>query len=284
MASIRKIPFVINTDGNLLCYKYILKGALPKFPYVLYDLITLKSAAKRADAVIVTSKIEYEDAVKFGIKKEKIKIIPIGIDASLYDGDIDSVSGNKILDSDGKIKLLFAGRLSRDRNLEPILYAVKELPEVVFYVIGGDLETSGFTHYNYRETLKKLSVRLGIDNRVKFIGQQSEKELIGWYKQTDIFINTSKYESFGTAILEAAASGLPVISTPVGVANEIVKDCYSGFIVPDEPRFIAQRIKELFSEKLRTEFGSRLRKSAVDSFGWQNVMDKYIKLYEDLSR
>ena len=48
-------------------------------PYYLYDILTLKTSAKRAQAVIVSSKLEYEDALEFGIAKEKIHIIPMGV-------------------------------------------------------------------------------------------------------------------------------------------------------------------------------------------------------------
>lgn len=284
ISKIRKKPFVINTDGNLLCYKYIIKGLLKRVPYIMHNIFTLKKTVKNADRVIVTSKIEYDDAIRFGIEKKKLEIIPLGIDMTLYEAFGKYGLGEKDiegLDND-KLKLLFVGRLSQDRRLEPIIYAIKDISDVIFYVVGAELNTSGFRETSYTASLKKLVHKLGIENKVKFIGQVTGPDLVKWYKGADIFINTSMYESFGLSILEAQASGLPVISTPVGIANEIIKDNYNGFIVSPDPKIIADRIRSLSSKDLRRDFGAKSKDLVRNNFSWDIIVQKYLNVYETL--
>ena len=78
-------------------------------PYHLYDAVTLKTSAKRAQAIIVSSKFEYEDALEFGIEKKRIHIIPMGIDVEEFKKK-PSVSE--------ELQILFVGRIARVRRIE----------------------------------------------------------------------------------------------------------------------------------------------------------------------
>ena len=75
----------------------------------MYDWVTLKTSAKKAQAIIVSSKFEYEDALEFGISKDKIRIIPMGVKV---DKTIKEKAANNTL------QLLFVGRIARVRHLE----------------------------------------------------------------------------------------------------------------------------------------------------------------------
>ena len=76
-------PKVLNTHGTLLGFKKYL-ACKQQFPYRLYDALTLKASARKANAVIVSSKLEYEDAIEFGISKRKLHVIPMGVDVDDY--------------------------------------------------------------------------------------------------------------------------------------------------------------------------------------------------------
>ena len=110
-------------------------------PYHLYDAATLKISAKRAQAVIVSSKFEYEDALEFGIEKEKIKIIPMGIDVEEFE---------KKPDTSEELKVLFVGRIARVRRIELLLQAVSQLNFPFHLTIaGGEEKTSSVTRMGY---------------------------------------------------------------------------------------------------------------------------------------
>jgi len=127
------------------------------------------------------------------------------------------------------------------------------------------------------DELKKLANGLNIE----FVGPKYGKELINYYKKADIFVYTSFYENFGQTMLEAGAAGLPIIATKTGIANDIVKDDKTGFTVgPDNPKEIAEYIKELKDRKTRAMFGKRIREIVRKKFNWDNIIKGYIKVYD----
>jgi len=265
-------PFVINTHGSLLAYKKLNMGFISKIPYYIYDLLTLKKVVKKADMVIAATEQEYKEALEFGVKKERLKIIPVGINIKDYDPAKKDSS---------VVNLLFVGRISRDRNLEPIIRTMSMLKnkKIKFIIVGGESKRSETSKAGYINELKKLASGLNIE----FTGPKYGKELINYYKKADIFVYTSLYENFGQTILEAGAAGLPIISTKVGVANDIVKDGKTGFIVgPDNPKEIAEYVKELSDKNKRELFGKRVREIVKKNFDWKNIIDKYVEVYDSI--
>ncbi|KMP12234.1 hypothetical protein UZ36_01330 [Candidatus Nitromaritima sp. SCGC AAA799-C22] len=273
-ASLKEKPRVLNTHGSLLGYKKY----LPKnqhFPYKLYDGLTLKAFAKQAHAVVVSSKLEYEDAVEFGISKDKLHVIPMGIDVDEY--EIGAESANEAL------KLLFVGRIARVRRVELIIEAAARL-SIPFHVtlVGGEEKTASLSKGGYIDELKQLCRSLNIFERVHFAGPKPPDQLASFYREADIFVYPSLYENFGQPLLEAAAAGLPIISTPVGIAPEIVMDGETGFLVSGDAQALAERIAELSDSNLRTEMGSVLREKVRHLYGWDEIINRYLEVYRSL--
>ncbi|MFT4580193.1 MAG: glycosyltransferase involved in cell wall biosynthesis, partial [Nitrospinales bacterium] len=127
-------------------------------PYHLYDIATLKTSAKRAQAVIVSSKFEYEDAIEFGIAKEKIHIIPMGIEVERIEKDQSTSE---------QLQILFVGRIARVRRIELLLQAVSQL-NIPFHLTlaGGEEKTSSVTRKGYLNELKQLTKQLNLENKV----------------------------------------------------------------------------------------------------------------------
>ncbi len=246
------------------------------FSHKLYDGLTFKSTAKRADAVVVSSQIEYEEALEFGIHKNKLHIISDGIEGPKR--EIDRSSRQRI-----PLSLLFAGPMTRLRRVELLLRAARKLtlPFRITLVATNDVvETEGSAEY--LTDLKKLVKTLGIEDRVDFLGDPSPEDMNNCYAQADLFINPSAYETSGKILLEAGASGLPIISTPVGLASEIITSGENGFIVPADPDMICDRILQLSNPDTRMKFGYHIRNKVLSEFGWSAVMDRYMELYGSL--
>ena len=182
-------------------FKNYLPSTTQKLPYHLYDAITLKLSAKRAQAIIVSSKLEYEDALEFGISRDKIHIIPMGI-------DIEDIQEEKNISN--KLQLLFVGRIARVRRVELILQAVSQLG-VPFHltIVGSEEKTSAVTRAGYLGELKQLTKQLNLESKVSFLGKKTSLELKTIYRSADIFVYPSLYENFGQPLIEAAANGLP---------------------------------------------------------------------------
>lgn len=244
---------------------------MQKFPYQVYDLFTLKTSAKRAHAVVVSSRMEYEDAIAFGISREKLHVIPMGIDIPVQENR---------LEEDAPLKILFVGRVARVRRVELILQAVQKLSlPCTVTIVGGEEKTSSMTKSGYLDELKKLCVDLGITDRVTFAGPKSPEDLPFFYNTADVFVYPSRYENFSQPILEAGSYGIPVIATSVGIAPEIIEDGETGFLVSGEPEVLAEKLKELGLSSERKKMGLKLKEKVRNKFAWDPIMDQYMELY-----
>jgi UDP-glucose:(heptosyl)LPS alpha-1,3-glucosyltransferase len=209
--------------------------------------------------------------LEFGIKKEKIHIIPMGIDAKEFEKKI-SVSE--------ELQILFVGRIARVRRIELLLQAVSRL-SFPFHLtlVGGEEKTSSVTRTGYLNELKQFTKQLNLGNKVTFVGKKPSQELKTFYQSADIFVYPSLYENFAQPLLEAAAYGLPLISTPVGIARDIIIEGESGYQISGKPEEITERIESLKDSKLRLQMGQRIRNEVKNRFDWRNIMDQYMSLY-----
>ncbi len=265
------VPFVINTHGSLLGYSYFVKG-IRSAPYRIYDLVHLKKYVKHADAVVVSSRFEIDEAKRFGVPKNKIHMIPAGINLGDY---------NPKRKASKTIDLLTVGRLSRSRNVELMIKAMDHLDNERFHltIVGPEAKRSESSKEGYLKELKSLAR----GRNITFLGQRKGSELNKCYDNADIFLYASLYENFGQTILQAAASGLPLISTRVGIALDLVKPGRTGFLVGfKSPVQVARAIKELDRFKKRQDFGQRLQTMVKKDYTWQGIVDSYIRLYERL--
>lgn len=274
VAKKRKKPIVLSVHGSLANYQKMVSG-VKRWPYKTYDYIFGKRELNYISKIIVNSKIEYESAIIFGIPEEKLEIIPVGINSLLYRKSTVNENNDEIL------KLLYVGRISPVRNLDPIIKAMKSVDNVKLRIVGKEVAHTGAGNVGYYDKLKKLATDLNLSSKIEFVGAKYGEELLNEYKNSDIFIYTSFIENFGQPILEAAATGLPIISTPVGIANDIVINNETGFLVDyDDPNQIVDAINKLRSSSKRQHINQKLTQIVKDHFDWTNITKKYIDMYK----
>ena len=122
-------------------------------------------------------------------------------------------------------------------------------------------------------------------SNVKLIGFISDEELPYYYALSDIFILPSKTgEGFPMVVIEAFASGLPVIGTNTGGQIEVIRDDQTGFIVePNEPKQIAKKIEYLYeNKKLLKEMSKNCRKLIKKGFSWGKNVDNLLFVYQEV--
>ena len=123
-------------------------------------------------------------------------------------------------------------------------------------------------------------------SNIKLLGFVSDEELPDYYALSDIFILPSKPgEGFPMVVLEAFASGLPVIGTNTGGQIEIIRDDQTGFIVePNKPEQIAKKIEYLYeNKKLLKEMSKNCRKLIIEKeFSWEKNVDKLLSVYQEV--
>jgi glycosyltransferase involved in cell wall biosynthesis len=273
---VRKIPVILTPHGSLLGYEYLYDSPVSKLPYRIHDFLTLKIPAKISKYVIATSNVEFQDCKKFGISENKLKLIPL----SFNPPDISKSPKKPIK----KTRLLFVGRIVPLKNLDVLLDAVKivkkEIPEIEFTIVGE--EVSGRLHGDtgYKQKLVSLIDLLEIKENIKFVGWKTGKELWNIYQKSDLFLFASTYENFGLPLLEAANFGLPLISTDVGVAKDLINENKGGnTILKLDANEFAKNILILLKNDLIYEEASKFVLNESKNFLIKSITKKYEEIY-----
>jgi len=173
---------------------------------------------------------------------------------------------------------LAVGRLAPPKDYENLLQAFAHLaphePSVRLFIAGeGSL----------REDLESLSRRLNLTGKVKFLGlRQDIPQLM---QAADAFVLSSAWEGMPNVLLEAAASGLPIVSTRVSGASPIVLEGKSGYLVPPKnPQALATAMLRLMrlSPEQRRRMGVQGRRHVQDHFDLECIVDRWEGLYHAL--
>jgi len=131
-----------------------------------------------------------------------------------------------------------------------------------------------------RASAQALARRLGLEERVRFLGRQDRiEELTG---VADVFLLPSELESFGLSALEAMACGVPVVGSDAGGLPEVVKHAETGFLLPvgDIEGMAARTIEILKDEEHWRSLGQAGRRRAAALFGADRVVSQYERFYE----
>jgi glycosyltransferase involved in cell wall biosynthesis len=169
---------------------------------------------------------------------------------------------------DDGLSLLYVGRLSQEKGVHTAIQAVGTLVrDYDFKNI--KLTIVGEGEPEYEVYLRQLVTQENVASFVTFIPAQPKETLPALYQQFDIFLFTSIWpEPFGRVIVEAMASGLVVIGTPVGGAVEILKANENALtFTPDDPISLAQQLRRLIeTPALRKQLAKAGRETAIDQF------------------
>jgi glycosyltransferase involved in cell wall biosynthesis len=131
-------------------------------------------------------------------------------------------------------------------------------------------------------TYRALAESLGVGEAVHWLGVVREIPVV--YALADAFVLPSSYETFSLVTFEAAASGVPVLATPVSGVRELIRDGENGFLIAAEPRSIAGRLNDLAGDpELRERMGTAARQSSL-AFTWDDAVAKHHELYDRIAR
>ncbi len=221
----------------------------------------LKYGFRHASKVQTISTFLANWAVCMGYKGT-IEVIPNGVDFNKF-------KNVKSLASDRKeIVLITTSRLEKKNAVGDIIDALKFLPENISLEILG----SGML-----ERVLKLKVRnLKLGNRVKFLGLISPQEIPVYLQNSDIFIRPSISEGMGTSFIEAMATELPVIATPVGGIPDFLKDRETGlFCEVNNPKSIADKVMEYVNDPvLRSEIVKNAKEMVIKKYDWNLIANE----------
>ncbi|MFH1575574.1 MAG: glycosyltransferase [Candidatus Nealsonbacteria bacterium] len=125
-----------------------------------------------------------------------------------------------------------------------------------------------------RKNLENLVEKLGLKEKVKFLGEIPNEKIPEHLAIADCFVLPSTREGFGIVILEAQAAGVPVIGTKVGGILDLIEDQKTGLLVaPENPQAIAEAISKIYS-------GLKFPQISLEKYNWQNIADKVYQIYQ----
>lgn len=236
-------------------------------------------ALKNSDEITANSK--YTKNVITAIENElkcNVEIIPMGVDTSRFNhdkaSDLKNIFGAEYL-------VLIVGRLVDKKGIQYLIMAmvdvIKEFPHAKLIIGGSGPE---------KDKLEKLSENLGIKDNVIFMGYIENLDLPKYYASSDIFVLTSieteggDTEGLGVVLLEAMASGTPVIGSKIGGITDIIEDGETGGLAePGNPEDIADKIIRLLrDEQKRMMLSENGLKVVKEKFTWDIVTKQFIDI------
>lgn len=222
------------------------------------------------NAIACTSNAMAEQTRKImGKPNQNITVTPFGVDVNLF-----SPAKNKSINERPVIGIV--------KYLEPI-YDVGLL--IRAFALLQDLVTSNpilevYGGGSMKNELAELTKMLGIESSVKFNDTIPNSKIPSVLNTFDVFVNCSKQESFGVAIVEAMACELPVVATDTEGFREVVDDGVTGIVLKDRrPESMANALAKLLNNsELRMSMGSAGRKKVLSMYDW----DKNVSIMENL--
>ncbi len=200
---------------------------------------------------------------------DRSPLIPLGVDTQVFKpgghGDSNTV--------------LYAGNLFRSKGLQ---YLIEAMPQLVRFIPGAQLIVAG--DGPDRAFFHSLTEKLGVSDRIRFLGAIPFDRMPPLYQSCSVFCLPTLAEAFGVSLLQAMASGKPVVASRVGGVPHFVEDGRSGILVaPMNPEELAEAIQTLLSDPTRCqETGEYNRRLCEERYDWDVVVDQIEGIYRSV--
>lgn len=284
--------FVVHVHGTargvLRAYHHFLRHTPPRLLLQTEASLLRQSIMwRKADAIIAVSNSVKEELTKlYKIRPEKVHVAHNGVDPDLFYPRISSLQIKRKLGVDeSSAMILYLGGF---RPIKGTAYFIKALAEVVKNlpnakgVFVGNIESP--SEKRYAEIVSDLIRKLNLYKNIVFVKRIPYTEMPDYYSASDILVNTSLYESFNRAQIEAMACGKPVVSHRVGGISEVIDDGINGLLVePGDTQCLSELITELLINKhLAKKMGEKGMEKARLLFTWENAARKTMEIYQQI--
>jgi colanic acid/amylovoran biosynthesis glycosyltransferase len=249
-------------------YSFTLHG-----PYIFFKPYQwrLDEKIKRSQFVACISHYARSQGMIFAPpeKWQHMHIIHCGIDPNLF---------NVVTHKEPGKRLLFVGRLAAAKGLPILLESLatlqKKHPDILLTVIGDGCD---------RKLLEQLTIKLGLNQNVNYVGYKSQHEVREQLQQTDIFVMSSFAEGIPVVLMEAMASAVPVVATQIAGVSELVEHGVNGYLVtPGDSLSLTENIEKLLnSPEIRAKFGTAGREKVEKDF---NIRHEIANLHQLMTK
>lgn len=271
-----KTPFVLTGHDKLLL-DYM--GFIPLTIDRVYIATVGRLLLKMAERVIAFDRDYAEDYRNLlGVPNEKIRIISNGIDYEYFNNLPDDNELREDLGNPEKV-ILFIGRFidykKPDLLVSSFKLVLERFPRSCLLMIGKD--------YGLLPYCRKLSIDLGLKEKVIFIEDAPEEIKLQALSIADVCVIPSDYESFGLVALEAQASGVPVIASEIGGLKYILEEGKTGLFLKERTtKEIAEKIIFLLENEAVRDRMSLEAKKYARNYSWDSVANKLLEVYKEI--
>ena len=255
------------------------------YPHVPgHELVTERQAAIFAAvaAVHCVSERLREEAVELGLSRDKARVILQGVDPALFHPN------GRRPQREEPLRVISIAWLRWMKGFEWALVALRRLLDagvpVRLEVVGGD-PTEEVGEPSERERVARTVADLGLEEHVHLLGKLSSVDVAGRLQESDVLLLPSLDEGLPTVILEAMASGIPVVATRCGGVHEAMSDGVEGLIVPPrDAAAMADALERLWRDpQLRARMGEAGRRTATARFDLARQVDEFLELYREVA-
>jgi rhamnosyl/mannosyltransferase len=229
-----------------------------------------------SDRIIVTSPNYLNTSPVLSNFREKCRVVPLGVPLNRFTPTPEIEDQAQVIRRRYGMRLvLFVGILRYYKGVKYLLEAMRDVNGTLLIVGEGPLLGD----------LMKQAADLPYRDRIQFLGQVDD--VAPYYFASDVFCLPSIYrsEAFGIVLIEAAASGLPLVSTEIGTGTSYVNlHEKTGLVVPPEnPKALAEALTRLLdSTELRLQYGAEARQRARELFSQERMVQGVLSVYEEV--
>ena len=260
-------PLVISVHG---CHRQSVRVRQGLFAGMAYQYFQSR-VARRADAYIFETQKDLKDYVsRIPTVQKKSHFIPIGIDRErFFPGD--QTSARKMLGLPQEVPAVaYLGRLEKEKNVIALIRAIERLPGVELWIAGRGKE--------------EAACRREAGPRVRFLGFLPPESVPTFLRASDVLALSSHHEGLATVVLQAWASGRPVVVAPVGDFPDLLLDGGGVLAKDNRPESLAIALGEILENRV-ADSGPRkdqeqIYRAKSDPYDWDVITDQICDLYE----
>jgi glycosyltransferase involved in cell wall biosynthesis len=236
----------------------------------------------RARKIIAVSHFTKWELINYyKIPADKIRVIHNGVDTRKFQPAADKRKVKAAFGlSPDDLAVVSVGRLYARKGLFTL---IESMPAVIKRFPNAKFIISGKGQSDEMHKLNAHAERLGVKGNIVFTGYTPDKELPKLYQAGDVFAFSTFYEHHPFAVLEALATGLPVVTTTVGGISETIVNGKNGFLVePFNSKAFSEKILYLLEHPaFAAEMGAQARKTIVEGYDWSIVVKDAMKVYNE---
>lgn len=253
-----RVPYLANITGLGSAFEN--GGVIQKIVTILY-----RAALKNAACIFFQNQENQKIFARFGIRGKKSRLVPgSGVNLDRHHYQEYPLEGERMI-------FLYVGRIMQEKGIDELLYTAeavhKEYPKVLFRLVG-----------NYEENYKEKMIRAQESGVLELIGYQ--KDITPFYRTACAVLMPSYHEGMSNVILEAAASGRPVLATAIPGCQEGFEDGVTGFgFLPKDREALYHTVVRFINlpYEERVQMGRRAREKMEREFDRTKVVQAYLQ-------